>query len=490
MIDMKRSLLALPACVLTFAADAVWAHAFAAPYTLPVPFWMYAYGAAAALVVSFVIVGYFAGAPAGAAVQRVERGRGREAFRAASRLPDIVARVLSMFVLMLMIATGLFGSQNAFINFNMTFFWIVFVLGFIYLAALIGDFYATINPWRVLCDWIERVQPQAFRARVAYPPSLGYYPAVVLYMAFIWIELFGHTKPMSLGLVLIVYTGINFAGAALVGKETWFRYGEFFSVFFRIIGKMAPFERERDADGAPGRLRVRPPFVGLLETRAEHASLVLFVLFMLSSTAFDGFKETLPWVTIFWKHVYPWFDPWVKAVSAQPYALAPQLYYVWQWLWLPLSAFVYLGVYLVFIALVKLCARSERPLWDLAKQFALSLVPIAFVYNVTHYFVLLFSQGVQIVKLASDPFGWGWNLFGTAKMELQPLIIDPAVIWHVQVGLILAGHVVSVYLAHVEALKVFSTSRRAAASQLPMLMLMVFLTAAGLWIMSLPLAAG
>lgn len=488
---MRHRLVALSGCLAALASDAAWAHAFAASYTLPVPFWMYAYGSAAALLVSFVIVGLFAGAPAGGIAGRPAEGAfGREALRAANRLPDQVARALGVFVLLLMIATGLFGTRNVFANFNMTFFWIVFLLGFAYLAAIIGDFYATINPWRVLCDWIGRVWPQAFRARIAYPPWLGYYPALALYMAFIWIELFGHTKPMSLAVVLLVYTAINLAAAALIGKERWFRYGEFFSVFFRIIGKMAPFYRERDAGGTAGALRVRPPFVGLLETRAEHASLVLFVLFMLSSTAFDGFKETLPWVTVFWKHVYPWVDPYVQAASAQPYAVAAQLYHLWQWLWLVLSPFVYLAVYLLFIALVRVCARSERSVGDLALQFALSLVPIAFVYNVTHYFVLLLSQGVQIVKLVSDPFGVGWNLFGTATMKIQPLIIDPGVIWHVQVGLILGGHVVSVYLAHVEALKVFSTSGRAAASQLPMLMLMVFLTAAGLWIMSLPLAGG
>ena len=56
--------------------------------------------------------------------------------------------------------------------------------------------------------------------------------------------------------------------------------------------------------------------------------------------------------------------------------------------------------------------------------------------------------------------------------------------------LILLGHVVSVYLAHVEALKTFQNAYRAAISQIPMLLLMVCLTSAGLWILSLPIASG
>ena len=56
--------------------------------------------------------------------------------------------------------------------------------------------------------------------------------------------------------------------------------------------------------------------------------------------------------------------------------------------------------------------------------------------------------------------------------------------------LVLAPFDIACSLAHVEALKVFPTARHALLSQLPMLLLMVFLTTAGLWILSLPIDAG
>ena len=62
--------------------------------------------------------------------------------------------------------------------------------------------------------------------------------------------------------------------------------------------------------------------------------------------------------------------------------------------------------------------------------------------------------------------------------------------WHTQVGLILLGHIVGVYLAHVVALRNFSNTQRAVLSQLPMLLLMVIFTTMGLWILSLPIASG
>jgi hypothetical protein len=155
-----------------------------------------------------------------------------------------------------------------------------------------------------------------------------------------------------------------------------------------------------------------------------------------------------------------------------------------------LSPFAYLAVYWFFIWLSRIASASRVPVRTLALQFTLSLVPIAFVYNITHYYTLLVSQGAFIVRMISDPFVLGWNLFGTADWLTSPIILDAGTVWHTQVGLILVGHIVSVYLAHAEALKSFPGTRSAVLSQLPMLLLMVVFTTAGLWILSLPIAAG
>jgi hypothetical protein len=238
-------------------------------------------------------------------------------------------------------------------------------------------------------------------------------------------------------------------------------------------------------------VRLRPPFIGLLAERAAHPSMLVFVLFMLSSTAFDGIHETVPWVGVFWKQIYPVLAHFIAAGNPHQYLILVDYFYYWQWLLLFLSPFVYLVVYLAFIWCAKQITRSSQSVGTLALQFAFSLVPIAFVYNATHYFTLLLAQGPSILVLISDPLGTGLNLFGTRGwQQAQPILLDAGIIWHIQVGLILFGHIVSVYLAHAEALKVFRTARQAALSQLPLLLLMVMLTTIGLWILSLPIAAG
>jgi hypothetical protein len=170
--------------------------------------------------------------------------------------------------------------------------------------------------------------------------------------------------------------------------------------------------------------------------------------------------------------------------------VAASLYYKWQWLTLVLSPLMYFGVYAGFIRLSQWASGSAYSAMQLGRLFALSLIPIAFVYHLTHYYTLLPVQGIQLVRMVSDPLGVGWNLFGTALLKLPPSRLDASFIWHSQVALILAGHIASVFLAHIEALRIFSARRSAVASQIPMLLLMVVLTAVGLWILSLPLASG
>src|SRR3546814_8786345 len=67
-----------------------------------------------------------------------------------------------------------------------------------------------------------------------------------------------------------------------------------------------------------------------------------------------------------------------------------------------LSPFIYLAVYLGFVALAKFVTRSRLSLHQLALAFAFSLLPIVLVYNITHYYTLMFTQGVKIISLLSD----------------------------------------------------------------------------------------
>jgi hypothetical protein len=480
------ALTAALACVLLPPGAA--AHSFGQVYTLPVPLWLYAWGAAAALVASFVVVGLFAtGQPRPA----LAGDTGRYPYR----LPGALLRVLqalSLLALVACIVTGLWGNPNPYANFNMTFFWIVFVLGFAYLTALVGDLYALINPWRLLARLLGRLWPGFEAGRLRYPARLGYAPALLLYMAFIWVELFGRTQPYTLALLLCGYTALNLLAVRLVGAGAWFRYGEFFGVFLRLIARMAPVAFAHEHGGRPGpAFGLRWPLAGLLGAPFAHLSLLLFLLFMLSSTAFDGLHESQAWFRLYWTQLYPQLlVDWVGSNPLQAYPRLRELYAYWQTGWLLLSPFMYLLAYLAAVGLMAWITGRGWHLRELALRFAPTLLPIALVYHVTHYYTLIQTQGVKIIALASDPFGRGQDWWGTAHWFRGHIIPDITVVWHVQVGLIVLGHIASVYLAHLEALRCFGDRRLAVLSQLPMLVLMVAFTTAGLWILAQPIQNG
>jgi hypothetical protein len=122
----------------------------------------------------------------------------------------------------------------------------------------------------------------------------------------------------------------------------------------------------------------------------------------------------------------------------------------------------------------------------LALQFAFSVIPVAFVYNITHNLTQILTEIRALPYLLTDPFGFGWNLF---RVNMNPPPIEPiemGPVWHSQVALMIAGHIIGVYVAHITALRLFPR-QRAVLSQVALLVLMVAYTVIGLSILTLPI---
>jgi hypothetical protein len=148
------------------------------------------------------------------------------------------------------------------------------------------------------------------------------------------------------------------------------------------------------------------------------------------------------------------------------------------------------GFFLVYMFFSKLMAGSvdgQVGALEMARIFGFSLIPIALAYNIAHFITLLLIQGQLIVPLLSDPFGSGWNLFGTVDYSLNISIINARILWFLSVALIVLGHVLAVYLAHRVAIRTFANRTTALRSQYPMLALMVMYTVISLWIIAQPI---
>jgi hypothetical protein len=131
---------------------------------------------------------------------------------------------------------------------------------------------------------------------------------------------------------------------------------------------------------------------------------------------------------------------------------------------------------------------GPAPPAELLRQFVPTLLPIAFAYHVAHYLSYLLIGGQIVIPLASDPLGRGWDLLGTANYTIAMDVVGARFAWYTSVVVIVAGHVLAMYIAHRLALERFPERRIARRSQYPLAALMVGYTMLSLWILAQPLA--
>lgn len=293
----------------------------------------------------------------------------------------------------------------------------------------------------------------------------------------------GQDLPSALAGALLGYALLSWAGMLLFGVEAWRHRADAFAMAFRVLGRFAPLELRGSTPTEPARLRLRPYGAGLLTTEPVPNSAAAFVLLMLATVTFDGFHET------------PLMDR-IGTAAQTSRTVAETLFTLssatgmdeTQWLNSVMLLLFPVAFVLIFRAvgawMLRLAGSTERAA---VNAMVWSLVPIAVAYHLAHYASLLLTTGQFIVPLASDPFGWGWNLFGTRGRTVDLGIVSPAVYWYTAVMLIVVGHVLAVVVAHVEATRRFANHRAAMLSQLPMLVLMVAYTSLSLWIMAQPI---
>jgi len=431
------------------------AHAFGTRYDLPLPLGLWLAGAGLTVALSFVVFAL--------ALRRGADGASYPRF-ALLRVHPLAVKALgavSVCVFFVLIAAGLFGTQDPFRNLAPAFVWIAWWIGFTYLSALVGDVWTVLSPWKALYP--------AGRSglRRELPAAVGVWPAAALLLAFGWIEIVweGNAVPANIALLALGYSVLTWSGMFVFGREAWLASGEVFAVYFHWLAKLAPGE-VRAGKGAACEWRLRPPAAGLLDPRPVSSSEAFFVIVMLAAVTFDGLRETPLWAI--------GDSLWAAAATAGLLA-TPCVF-----------ALVILGACALMARLTHGDANRASA-GELARLFVPTLLPIALAYHVAHYLSYLLVAGQVVIPLASDPLGRGWDLFGTAHYEIAVGIVGARFAWYTSVIVIVIGHVLAMYVAHRRALGRFSERRSARRSQYPLAALMVGYTMLSLWILAQPI---
>ncbi|CAN5752829.1 hypothetical protein BH23ACT1_BH23ACT1_15380 [soil metagenome] len=429
----------------------VLAHGIGGRSDLPLPLWMFAYGAGTALLISFVALRVLWPRPR---LDAAAEGRPAPGWTTtATGVAGPAGRVAGVVVFTVVLAAAAFGSSSTAANLAPVAVYVLFWVGLALVSAVVGDVWRVLSPWDTLAAVAARWRGRHQEEPVQALEGATHWPAAAGLFAFVWLELCYHepASPRVLALALSAYAVAMLAGAARWGRA-WLRTGDGFGVWFGLLATMAPLYRDDD-----GRLRGRVPFSGLASVtpRAGTAAVVLVVL---GSTAFDGVTRSSWWADL------------VGSRSGWAATIVATIGLVW----------VIGIVALVFTGAMRLAARlTDREPGSLVAPFLHSLVPIALAYTVAHYFSLFVFEGQQAIALVSDPFGLGWNLFGTIDRGIDFRALSTTTIAYVQAGAIVIGHVVGVVVAHDRAVSMFD---RVAAnrSQEPLRAVMVTYTVGGL----------
>lgn len=461
------------------SATAAQAHGFGQRYDLPLPLSFYLVGVAAAVVVSFVIVGLF--------VRHVPRARGYPRFdllryQVGRWLTQggfaYALKLAALTLFIVVVIAGFRGDQNPYKNIAPSMVWIVCWVGLAYVSAFFGDLWALINPWRTIFETAETIyrgmtQRPSLSFHVPYPEWLGAWPAVALLLAFSWVELVypSPAVPSHIACLATGYTILTLIGMFAFGCETWLKHGEVFSLVFGTFARFAPIEARLN----PRQLALRSFGAGLIDTRSVSISTTAFVLLLLASVLYDGVLGTPEWSGL--ERTLAAYLPGADLGSSMAVRTAGLIV-----IWL-----VFFGAYLAIGAAMSAMTARRLSALDMARSFVFTLVPIAIGYHLAHYLTFLLVQGQYIIPLVSDPFGFGWNLFGTAGYRVDIAIVGARFAWIAAVTAILLGHIAAVYLAHLKAMQTLGTRSAALKSQVPLTALMVVYTFVSLSILAEPI---
>jgi hypothetical protein len=418
------------------------AHSLSNTYQSRLPLIVYLAGAAIAVGLSFAFL-------------LIADVRADPPVTTTGRVPPAALRYLLQALGLLgwiwIVAQGIAGG-NGTGDVTTLFLWVYGWVGLTMLSAFVGPVWHWLDPFTTLHDIGAAVIRRAGVTGWAiadYPRALGRWPAVIGLLFFVWLELVGNGGgPRSLFIVLIGYTAFTLAMMAQFGRDAWRANGETFSVWFGLLGRLAPSALV--GDPREGRVARRSFASGLLLPGWRIEDLIL-VAGGTASILFDGLSQTQPWFEVFG---------------------APGV---------PIKTLQLIG----FLGVIVVAAFLVSRLVGLSATTA-GLLPIAAGYLVAHYFTYLLIDGQRIIVAVADPLQQGWDIgnLGWAFFEPTSGFLPPGFVWTIQLAAVVGGHMLGAWAGHVVSARETGAARGARAHrqrQVPLAVIMVALTTLTLW---------
>jgi polyferredoxin len=436
-----------------------------------------------------------------------------------TRVFQPVMLLLTLAVFTLVILTGLFGTPVGSRNFGIIFVWIVWWgLLIILLVPFLGRFWCAVCPIPAPGEWLQRRSiitkrlPKLRTLNQRWPRRLK--NMWLQNFGFLGVALFSAiilTRPTVSALVLLGFIVLGVVLSVFYRNRVFCRYVCPVGGFIGLYSMVSPLElRVRDPQVCrdhttkdcltgnvngygcpwmvfPGELQrntycglcmeclktcpknnialnLRPPGTDLWaaeERRIDEAykSFIMLTCALVYSVVLLG-----PW---------GWLKGWANMES-----LLHWLAYAGGFL--AANLLIVPGLFALTSAASWLLARRAVPLRRLFIDYAYTLVPMGLAAWVAFSLGFVLINGSYAIQVLSDPFGWGWNLFGSADALWTPAA--PQIIGFLQTGVLIAGLMFSVRTAHKIARQHARDPRLAFRMLLPVSGTLTAVTLAFLWL--------
>ncbi len=404
------------ACIATALVPAIvaatpgiaWAHGGDHEDVLPVSSVLIAWVAVALIAVTGIALLWWWPRPRlaeGAPGRAVGAGTTR-----ALRVGRPILRLVGLAGFLVVVAAALWGSELRVLNIAPLAAFVGFWVGLQLVSALVGDVYRVLSPYRTTLGWSQRLTGWPSTTTDREPP--GQWSAAILLLSFSWLAsaYYDTADPRALGYWLVGYSALVIVGAGVWGRR-WLLRGTAFGGLFDMIGHLAPYGIEEAT------VRRRPFLSGLAHLPVGRGTAAL-VMVAIGATVFDGVSGTDLWAGIRGDRT-EWAVTVVDSIGL-----------VW------MVALTW-AVYLVGASVAAATLDADQN--EIHDEFLPGLVPMIVGLAVAHYLPLFVLDGRDLVALASDPFGEGWDLFATRDMIYDDDAISPLLLgWLQVIGLLLA----------------------------------------------------
>ncbi len=378
-------------------------------------------------------------------------------------VPVSVTSYISFLCFLGLVLIGFYGSRDPMHNLMTLVFWTGVWIALPLASMLFGNLWRAVNPWtapvRIARTLLGRTRGIGLR-------RFGYWPAVLGYAGFGWFQIVSLSPddPAVLAQTALIYWLMVFVLAVAEGED-WLQQGEFLTVFFGYIARIAPFWL--DCDGRRARLFMGVPGAQVLRMAALTPSAIAFVTLALAILTFDGLSETFWWLGLIGQNPLEF-----AGRSAVTLVNSAGLVSVWA-----LTAALILGALWI--------SRRVGGAGSVAGPVMLSFLAIAAGYHAAHHLVTILTAGQYTLAALNDPLFRGDAVLGLPFVYVSfGFLADGtrmSLIYAAQFAAILGAHLLAVML------KLKLTSRAGAmtsSAHLPMTALMVAYTVLGLWLLS------